>query len=79
MTVRVELYESLREAVGWHERDITVPEGSTAGGLFDQISGSFGSPKFTRDGVSVLAGLDYVDFEHVLVDGEKVSFLVENR
>lgn len=79
MTVRVELYESLREAAGWHERDISVAEGSTAGGLFDQITGSLGSPSFPRDGVSVLAGLDYVDFQHVLVDGEKVSFLVENR
>jgi hypothetical protein len=76
MTVRVELFESLGEVAGWREREIAVSATTQAGDLFDQI---FAGSQISREGVSVLVGLDYVDFGHVLLDGEKVSFLVERR
>ena len=75
MRVDVEFYDLLRELTGHHEWRADVAPGTTVADLFSlaqhffpALAGYPQQPVFT-------SGLDYVEAEHVLREGETISIL----
>lgn len=75
MTVHVEFYSVLRDAVGCDEMDLTVADGSTIGDLLGALFEKF--PKLAPWDTRLLlaADLDYVDRSHVLRENQIVSVM----
>ncbi len=75
MRIKVEFYDMLRELAGQREWLPDVPDGTTVSGVmaiakrvFPALGSFPGNPVFT-------SGLDYVEADHVLRDGETLSVL----
>jgi MoaD family protein len=75
MKVRAEFYSRLKEIVGAQALDISLPEIATVNDLFEQLKESY--PKLRDFEKSMLfgVGVEFVDPNHVLNDGDVVAIM----
>ena len=69
MSVTVKCFASLREQVGFEQREFEFAENMTVAGLWRQISNQPPPPNLL-----CACNLGYVDFAHAVCDGDEVAF-----
>ncbi len=70
MQVQVKLFASLREQLGFGEREVELAEGQTVDDLWAVISGR---PEVPPD-VLRAVNMDYVKGDRILSEGDEVAF-----
>jgi len=70
MKIRVRLFASLRERLGFTDRDIEVVEGQTIADVWNTIAGHCDLPEDVLSAVN----MDYVKPDTVIADGDEVAF-----
>ena len=75
MRVTVRLFARLRDIVGTSELERDVPDGLTAGGLWDLLATEQPELERYRDAVSTAVNEEYDKMDRGLRDGDEVAFL----
>jgi molybdopterin converting factor subunit 1 len=75
MRVTVRLFARLRDIVGASEFERDVPDGITAGTLWNLLATEHTELKRYRDAVSTAVNEEYVKMDRGLSDGDEVAFL----
>ena len=75
MRVTVRLFARLRDIAGASELERELPDGATAGALWDTLAGEHSDLGRYRDSVSTAINAEYARMDHALTDGDEVAFL----
>jgi len=75
MRVTVRLFARLRDIVGASEFERDVPDGSTAGALWDLLATEHTDLERYRESVSTAVNEEYAKMNRGLSDGDEVAFL----
>jgi len=75
MTVRVLFFASLRERVKRSETSWTVPDGATVEALWRSLVAEYQTIEAMSGAVRFAVNREYVDRDHVLVDGDEVAII----
>ena len=75
MKVRVQFYAQLREAIGIHELELELPQGSTVRDLLEQVYVQKPALRGHDKSILVGAGLEFVDRNYKLNPGEKIAIM----
>lgn len=70
MKIKVKLFASLRERLGFTDQDVEIDEGRTVNDVWNTIAGYSGLP----DNVMAAVNMDYVKPDTKVVDGDEVAF-----
>ncbi len=70
MTVQVKLFAHLRERLGFAERSLELPEGTTVAGVWESVSGEAELPSHVLAAVN----LSYAEPDAAVRDGDEVAF-----
>ncbi len=73
MTTRVEFFGALREVVGAHELEFSLPDGATVAEVIAAVRTRCAAAQ--TEELIVMAGLDYVETSHRIRPGEVISLL----
>lgn len=71
MRIRLRYFAIVREAFGRSEETRDVPDGTTAGALFDQLAAEVPRLTAMRRAVMLMVNQEYVDSDHVLAEGDE--------
>ena len=74
MTVQVSFYSYFKELAGVPRTSEALPDGSTLGDLHDRIGARFPKLAALRKSTLTAVGVEYQRPDHVLQDGDEVSF-----
>jgi molybdopterin synthase sulfur carrier subunit len=74
MVINVCFYSYFKDLSGCDRATETMPEGSTLADLFHKVSARFPKLAAMQKSTLMAVGLDYQDRNHVLRDGDEVSF-----
>ena len=74
MSINVCFYSYFKDLTGCARTTETMPEGSTLADLFKSVSAKFPKLGAMHKSTLMAVGLDYQDRNHVLRDGDEVSF-----
>ena len=75
MWVTVRLFARLRDITGASELMRELPDGSTAGVLWDTLAREFAELDNYRDAVSTAVNAEHTKMSQVLAEGDEVAFL----
>ena len=75
MRVTVRFFARLRDIVGQSEVERDVPDGTTAGGLWDILASEYEELERYREAVSTAVNEEYGKMSQRLSDGDEVAFL----
>jgi len=75
MKVRVQFYGQLREAIGIHELELELPQGSTVRDLLEQVYVQKPALRGHDKSILVGAGLEFVDRNYKLNPGEEIAIM----
>lgn len=75
MNIKVKLFAAFREIVGSKEEDLSLPEGTTVGGLLDDYIRRFPALERYREHIILSVNREYGAPSRALKDGDEVSFL----
>jgi len=75
MRVRVRLFASLREAAGWPETSLELPDGATAEAAWLALVADSPSLAPSRPSLAVAVNRVYASFEAVLQDADEVALI----
>lgn len=70
MKIKVKLFASLRERLGFTDQDVEIDEGHTVNDVWNTIAGYSGLP----DNVMAAVNMDYVKPDTKVADGDEVAF-----
>ena len=69
------LFASVAETVGERRRDVRVPEGTTARGVFEQLAADLPALAGRSDHVSFARNQEFVPPDTVLADGDELAVI----
>ena len=75
MNVLVQFYAQLREAIGIHELELELPQGSTVRDLLEQVYVQKPALRGHDKSILVGAGLEFVDRNYKLNPGEEIAIM----
>jgi MoaD family protein len=75
MKVQIELFSRLKDVVGDSELDVDLPENATVRDLIAQLMKLYPSLRAWDQSILVGAGLEFVDRNHPLKPGDKISIM----
>ena len=75
MRVSVRYFAGMREALGRSEETREVAPDTTAGALFDQVSGEHPRLAGMKRATMLMVNQEYVDADHPLTEGDEVAFI----
>ncbi len=70
MKIKVKLFASLRERLGFADQDVEVADGHTVGDVWNNIAGTNDLP----DNIMAAVNMDYVRPDTRVADGDEVAF-----
>ena len=74
MKIRVLFHAWFRDLAGCPSLELTLPEGTTVGGLHAEVLKKFPALEPMKKSTLIAVGIDYQGPDHVLADGSEVSF-----
>ena len=75
MTITVQLFAALAEAVGTHTLSLDLPTGATVSDALDQLASTHPRLSADRAKVATAVNLSYVGADHVLIDGDELALI----
>ena len=75
MRLRVQLFSRLKDAAGKDHVDLVLNEGATVRDLLAELFAQFPQLKPWEQSILVGAGVEFVDHDHVLREGEEISIM----
>ena len=73
MNIRVTFYSYFKELTGVPAANVSVAEGATLGGVFEQLLKDYPKLKPMRKSTLLAVGVDYQPRDYVLKDGDEVA------
>jgi molybdopterin synthase catalytic subunit len=73
--VRVKLFASVKDIVGWREMMLDLPEGTTAAELLHRFAADHPRLQALQPSLLLAVNREYVDATRVLKDGDEVAFI----
>ncbi len=75
MKVRAQFFAQLRDAAGFSETTIELPEGATVGDLLAKVYEQ--TPKLRQWDKNLLfgSGVEFIDRQHVLTESEEIAIM----
>ena len=74
MVIEVQFFSYFKDLTGCERAAVTLPEGSTLGVLHEEVMERFPRLSGMRRSTLMAVGVSYESQEHVLREGEEVSF-----
>jgi len=75
MNVRAEFYSRLKEIIGASALELSLPENSTVNDLFEQLRESYPQMRDFEKSVLFGIGVEFVDRNHALNDGDTIAIM----
>jgi sulfur-carrier protein len=75
MRIRVQFYAQLRDIAGAHERNVDLSPGSTVHDLLETFYAEIPALRTRDRTILVGAGVEFVDRNYKLHDGEEISIM----
>ena len=75
MKVRAEFYSRLKEIVGASALELSLPMNATVNDLFEQLKENYPQMRDFEKSVLFGIGVEFVDRNHVLNDGDVVAIM----
>lgn len=75
MTITIQIFAALAEALKTEEMTMELPAGATVGDVLDRIADEHLHFTSWRDRTAIAVNHDYVDAGHVLNDGDELALI----
>ncbi len=75
MRVRVRAFAALREALGFTEQTVTLPEGATAADVLERLSAEYPAAGLAERRFALAVNRAYADRQTALADGDEVALI----
>ncbi len=75
MKIRLLVFSHLRDAAGFGEADLELPEGSDAAALLDRLCADHPALNASRDSIRIAVNQEYVASSHSLKNGDEVALM----